>query len=164
MDSELVILHFASVEATERALATLKSLDAEGFLQLGESAVLRRDARGAVTAEPTDAEEPVRKSALGGVVGLVAGGVIGLPVVGFLAGAGLAAKASSHADQLEELIDTVGAKMTNETCVLVLSVASLDDPEMVVDRFGIHDHDLLRSEVPAALKVQLDRYDPAEEH
>lgn len=163
MDSELVILHFASVDAAERALATVKSLEAEGFLQLEQSAIMSRDAKGVVTAEPTDVGEPVRKSAVGGVVGLIAGGVIGLPVVGFLAGAGLAAKASSHADQLEELISTVGARMAGETCVLVLSVASLDDPEIVADRVGVHDDELLRAEVPAALKAQLDRYDQAEE-
>ncbi len=163
MDSELVILHFVSVNAAERALATVRSLEAEGFLQVEEAALLARDAKGVVTAESTDLGKPVRTSALGGVVGLVAGGVIGLPVVGFLAGAGLAAKSSSQADELEELINTVGTRMTNETCVLVLSIASLDDPEMVVDRFRVHDDDLLRSEVPAALKEQLDRYEPTEE-
>ena len=34
MDSELVVLHFVSVEAAERALETVKTLDAEGFLKV----------------------------------------------------------------------------------------------------------------------------------
>ncbi len=158
MDSELVVLYFASVEAAERALGTVKSLEAEGFLHLDESAILGRDDEGWVTVKPTDANEPVRASALGGVVGLVAGGVIGLPVLGVLAGAGLAAKHTSHADQLEDLINTVGEKMDNGTGVLVLDVASLDDPEIVADRLGVHRDQLIRAEVPAALKAKIDEH------
>jgi uncharacterized membrane protein len=159
VDSELVVLHFASVEAAERALGTIKSLEAEGFLQLEQSAILGRDAQGWVNVKPTDANEPVRKSAMGGVVGLVVGGVIGLPVLGVLAGAGLAAKHASHAHQLEELINTVGEKMDNGTGVLVLNVASLDDPEIVADRVGVHRDQLIRSEVPAALQAKIDEHD-----
>ena len=159
MDSELVVLHFASVEAAEQALETVKTLEAEGFLHLEQSAILGRDAEGWVNVKATDATEPVRKSAVGGVVGLVVGGVIGLPVLGVLAGAGLAAKHASHADQLEELIDTVGEKMANNTGVLVMNVTSLDDPEIVADRVDIHRDALIRAEVPAALKAQIDEHD-----
>jgi uncharacterized membrane protein len=159
MDSELVVLHFASVEAAEQALETVKTLEAEGFLQLEQSAILGRDAEGWVNVKPTDANEPVRKSAMGGALGLVVGGLIGLPVVGVLAGAGIAAKKASHAKQLEELIDTVGEKMENNTGVLVLNVTSLDDPEIVADRVDVHRDELLRSEVPAELAVQLDEFE-----
>ena len=159
MDSELVVLHFASFEAAERALGTVKSLEAEGFLRLDESAILGRDHEGVVKLESTDADEPVRASALGGVVGLVAGGVIGLPVLGVLAGAGLAAKHASHADQLGDLITTVGENMDNGTGVLVLHVASLDDPEIVADRLGVHRDQLIRAEVPAALRAKIDEHD-----
>lgn len=158
MNSELVVLHFASVEAAERALETVKTLEAEGFLQLEQSAILGRDAEGWVNVKPTDANEPVRKSAMGGALGLVVGGLIGLPVVGVLAGAGIAAKKASHAKQLEELIDTVGEKMENNTGVLVLNVTSLDDPEIVADRVDVHRDELLRSEVPAELAEQLDEF------
>lgn len=159
MDSDLVVLHFASVEAAQRALETVKTLEAEGFLRLGQSAILGRDAEGWVSVKPTDANEPVRKSAMGGAVGLVVGGLIGVPVVGVLAGAGIAAKKASHAKQLEELIDTVGEKMENDTGVLVLNVASLDDPEIVADRVDVHRDALIHSEVPAELAAQLDRFD-----
>ena len=159
MDSELVVLHFASVEAAERALETLKTLEAEGFLQLEQSAILGRDAEGWVDVTPTDASEPVRKSAMGGAVGLVVGGLIGIPVVGVLAGAGLAAKKASHAKQLEQLIDTVGATMEKDSGVLVLNVTSLDDPEIVADRVDVHRDALIRSEIPAELAEQLDQFD-----
>ena len=159
MDSELVVLHFASVEAAERALETVKTLEAEGFLQLEQSAILGRDDEGWVNVKPTDANEPVRKSAMGGAVGLVVGGLIGLPVVGVLAGAGIAAKKASHAKQLAHHIDTVGAKMENNTGVLVLDVASLDDPEIVADRVDVHRDALVRSEIPAELAEQLDQFD-----
>ncbi len=162
MDSELVVLHFASVEAAERALETIKTLDAEGFLRLGQSAILGRDAEGWVSVKPTDSGEPVRTSAMGGAVGLVVGGLIGIPVVGVLAGAGLAAQKASHAKQLEQLIDTVGARMERETGVLVLDIASLDDPEIVADRVDVHREALLRSEVPAELAEQLDRFGRAD--
>ena len=158
MDSELVVLNFASVEAAERALETVLTLEAEGFLQLEQSAVLTRDAEGWVNVKPTDANEPVRKSAMGGAVGLVVGGLIGLPVVGVLAGAGIAAKKAAHAKQLEELIDTVGERMENGTSVLVLNVTSLEDPEIVAHRTEVFDDALLRSEVPEELAEQLDRF------
>lgn len=158
MDGDLVVLHFGSVEAAERALETVTTLDAEGFLQLEQSAVLTRDEKGWVNLRPTDPDAPVRKSAMGGAVGLVVGGLIGLPVVGVVAGAGIAAKRASHAKQLEELIDTVGARMENGTSVLVMHVTSLEDPEIVADRVEVHRDALLRSELPTDLAEQLDRF------
>ena len=158
MDSELVILHFPSTAEADQALSTVRGLDAEGFLSLEDSAIVTRDDEGWVNVRPSDPGEPAKKSALGGALGLVVGGLIGLPVLGVLAGAGIAAKAATHSDRLEELVSTVGENMTAGTCVLVLRVTSLEDPEIVAERVQIHRDRMIRAEVPEALDAQLDEY------
>ncbi|MDH3756061.1 MAG: hypothetical protein OEU32_19530, partial [Acidimicrobiia bacterium] len=112
MDSELVVLHYESPAAAEGAMATIHGLVAEGFVELEDAAFISRDADGWVTVKPADSGEPARHAAFGGALGLLAGGLMGLPVLGVLAGAGVAAKMSSHADHLEELISSVGRQMT----------------------------------------------------
>jgi uncharacterized membrane protein len=157
LDSELVVLYFESTDAAERGFATLQALDAEGFLEIDECVILGRDAQGWVTAKSADEGEVSRAAGFGSVLGLFVGGVIGLPVLGVLAGAGLAAKHKIDADRLEELISSVGQEMASGSGVLALSLASLSDPATVADRLEVDRDGLIRADIPAALREEIDR-------
>ncbi len=157
MDGELAILYFESTDAAERGLATLRGLEAEGFIDIDECAILGRDAEGWVTAKNADRHEVSRAAGFGGVLGLVVGGVIGLPILGVLGGAGIAAKRKVDADRLEELVATIGQEMERGSGVLALTVVSIDDPETVTDRLGVDREGLVRVDVPATLRAEIDR-------
>lgn len=157
MDSELVILTFNSPQAAEQGLATLRTLEAEGFLEIDDCAMLSRDAEGWVTAKRAETGDLRRKATFGGVIGLFVGGVIGLPVLGVLAGAGGAARLKDHADRLEQLIDSVGHDMERGSGVLALTVTSLNDPAMVTDRLSVDRDGLVNAHVPAALRAEIER-------
>ena len=60
MDSELVVLYFESTAAAEHGLATLRSLEAEGYIDIDQCAILGRDAEGWVTAKNADKHEVSR--------------------------------------------------------------------------------------------------------
>lgn len=158
MDSELVILHFETPDAAEQAIRTVRVLEAEGFIDIEDAAIMTRDADGWVRAKSADEGSTGRGAAHGGILGLLVGGVLGIPVLGIIAGAGVAAKKSLHADKLEELIFTVGRNMTSGTGVLALSVNSLTDPEIVTERLELHRDKLIRAEVPEALRAQIDEH------
>ncbi len=157
MDTELVVLSFESPDAAEHGLRTLRTLEAEGFIEIDECAILCRDAQGWVTAKHADHSELKRKAGFGGVIGLFVGGVIGLPVLGLLAGAGGAAKLTDHADQLEQLISSVGDDMERGSGVLALTVASLNDPATVTDRLQVDRDGLIKAQIPAKLRVEIER-------
>jgi uncharacterized membrane protein len=157
VDSELVVLYFESTAAAEHGLATLRNLEAEGFIDIDECAILGRDGEGWVTAKRADRHEVSRAAGFGGVLGLVVGGVVGLPVIGLLGGAGLAAKRKMDSDRLEELISTIGDEMDRGSGVLALTINSIEDPEMVTDRLGVDRDGLVRAEVPATLREEIDR-------
>jgi uncharacterized membrane protein len=157
MDSELVVLTFDSPDAAEHGLVTLRTLEAEGFLEIDDCALLSRDAQGWVTAKRADHSELRRKASFGGVIGLFVGGVIGLPVLGLLAGAGGAARLKDHADRLEQLISSVGNDMARGSGVLALTVASLNDPAMVADRLQVNRDGLVNAQIPAALRAEIER-------
>ena len=155
-DSSIVVLHYPSRDDAQLALGTIQTLAAEGFVELSEAALVTRDAEGWVTARPADTELP-RDSAMGGVVGLVVGGLIGLPVLGVLAGAGIAAKKALHADHLEGLISSVGNKIGPDEVALVLTIPAVHDAETVIDRLGANRADLLSAEIPADLRAEIER-------
>lgn len=157
VDSELVVLTFESPDAAEQGLGTLRTLEAEGFLEIDDCALLSRDAQGWVTAKRVDHDDLRRKATFGGVMGLFVGGVIGLPVLGMLAGAGGAARLKDHADQLEQLISSVGKNMERGSGVLALTVASLNDPAMVADRLQVDRDGLVNAQIPAALRAEIER-------
>jgi uncharacterized membrane protein len=157
VDSELVVLTFDSPIAAERGLDTLRTLEAEGFLEIDDCALLSRDAQGWVTAKRADHDDLRRKATFGGVIGLFVGGVIGLPVLGVLAGAGGAARLKDHADRLEQLIASVGDDMERGSGVIALTVASLSDPAIVTDRLQVHRDGLVNAQVPAALRAEIER-------
>ncbi len=157
MDSELVVLYFESMEAAERGLQTLRGLDAQGFLAIDECAILGRDSRGWVTAKNADQGELSSTVGFGGVLGLVVGGVVGLPVLGVLAGAGIAAKRKVDADRLGELISSVGNEMARGSGVLALTLESLSDAATVTDRLGVDRDGLVRAEIPASLRDEIER-------
>ncbi|MCP3856456.1 MAG: DUF1269 domain-containing protein [Actinomycetia bacterium] len=160
MDTELVVLYFESSETASGALDAVRGLEAQGFLELDEAAIMTRDEQGWVTAKGADPGAVPRAASFGGVVGLVVGGVMGLPVMGLLAGAGLATRKAAHADQLEELISSVGRDMTAGSAALVLSVARMNDLETVIDRLQGHREGLLRADVPEELRAEIDRHRP----
>jgi uncharacterized membrane protein len=157
VDTELVVLTFDSPAAAERGLDTLQTLEAEGFLEIDDCAILCRDAQGWVTAKHADHSELTRKAGFGGVIGLFVGGVIGLPVLGLLAGAGGAAQLKDHADRLEQLISSVGHDMERGSGVLALTVASLSDPATVTDRLQVDRDGLVKAQIPARLRVEIER-------
>ena len=119
--------------------------------------MLGRDEQGWVTANNADQNEVKNAAGLGGVAGLFIGGVIGLPVLGLLAGAGAAAKHTAHTDHLEQLISSVGNEMAPGSAVLVLNLASLSDIETVRDRLQLHRSGLVRVDVPAELHEEIER-------
>ena len=157
MDHQLVVLTFDTTDDAERALAHLQALQAEGFIAIDECALLSRDDQGSVTARNADPGEVTGAAGYGGALGLLVGGVIGLPVLGLLAGAGTAVHHRTHADRLEQLISTVGTKMTDGSGVLAFTVASINDPETVVDRLQLQHNGLVRADIPAALQQEIDR-------
>ena len=157
LDTELVLLTFDSPGAAEQGLATLRTLEAEGFLHIDECAILSRDDNGWVTAKNADQSDIALGAGFGGVLGLFVGGVIGLPILGLLAGAGGAAKRKVDADHLEDLISTVGKEMTRGSGVLALSLESLDDPAIVADRLQVDRDGLVRAQIPAALREEIER-------
>ncbi len=157
MDSELVVLFFESTATAEHALSTLHGLEAEGFIDIDECAILGRDGDGRVTAKNAHRHEVSRAAGFGGVLGLVVGGVVGLPVLGLLGGAGIAAKRKVDSDRLEELVATIGQEMDRGSGVLALTIASIDDPETVAARLGIDRDGMVRADVPATLRAEIDR-------
>lgn len=157
MDSELVVLYFESTAAAEQGLSTLRSLEAEGFIDVDQCAILGRDSDGWVTAKNADKHQVSRAAGFGGVLGLVVGGVVGLPVLGLLGGAGIAAKRKMDSDRLEEMISTIGEEMDRGSGVLALTINSIGDPEMVTSRLGVDRDGLVRAEVPATLREEIDR-------
>lgn len=156
MNPELVLLQFDSLAAAERAMGAIRSLAAEGFLKLDDAALVRRNDDGAISVEPIGQSEVVKKTALGGVLGVFAGALVGLPVVGIVAGAGIAAKKFLETDRLDELIHTVGVELTSGTAALALSVSELADPQTVLDRLEVHREKLIRVEIPESLQAELD--------
>ena len=156
VDSSIVVLHYASRDDAQLALGTIQTLAAEGFVELSEAALVTRDADGWVTARPADSELP-QDSAMGGVLGLVVGGLIGLPVLGVLAGAGIAAQKALHAGHLESLIYSVGNRIAPDEVALVVTIPAVHDAETVIDRLGANDADLISAEVPAELRAEIDR-------
>jgi len=156
MSNEVVVMQYESRDAAERALHTLRTLDAEGFLKIQEAAIVARDADGEITAKPADEHKGRRRVAFGGASGLVVGGLIGIPVLGILAGAGIAAKRASHAKQLEDLVFTVGDEMEAGAAALVLAVTELNDAEAVSHRLEVHQDALQRVEIPDELQAEID--------
>jgi uncharacterized membrane protein len=156
-NDELVVLHYASPDDAERAFRTIQSLSAEGFVELTESALVTRDVDGRVTARQADHQKVPRTSAMGGVAGLVVGGLMGVPVIGILAGAGLAAKKSIQAKHLERLISTVGNQMKSGQAVLVLSIPAVHDAEVVLERLDSAHVGLVRADIPDELRAEIDR-------
>jgi uncharacterized membrane protein len=157
VDSELVVLTFDSPEAAEHGLDTLRTLEAEGFLEIDECALISHDEQGLLTAKPADHCDRWRKATFGGVIGLLVGGVIGLPVLGVLAGAGGAARLKDHADRLEQVISSVGDDMEPGSSVLALTLTSLSDAATVADRLQVDRDGLIRAQIPAALRAEIER-------
>jgi len=134
---------------------TFRGLDTEGFVTLGEAALITRDADGTMHASPTDGGAK-RGAALGGFVGLIVGGLFGLPVVGLLAGAGRGTLKGTDSDFLDELISNVASKMENGGSALAIVVDSISDPETVLDRFEKHRSALTFTDIPPGLLAVLD--------
>jgi uncharacterized membrane protein len=160
VDTELVVLHFETPDAAQSALRTIGTLEAEGFLKLEDSAIITRTKDGTVTAKSGDEHDVTRKVSVGGILGLVVGGLMGVPVLGLLAGTGVAAKRLGDAERLDELISSVGQAMTVGSGVLALSVIDLNDAKTVTERLEIHLDSLVRAEIPAALRAELERNQP----
>ena len=89
MDNELVTLHFDDVESAEATMATIRSLQAEGFIELDDAAIVTRSAEVGVTVTPVELHGTPKKAAFGAVIGLVAGSLVGLPVLGAMAGSSI---------------------------------------------------------------------------
>ncbi len=157
MDAELVVLYFDSPEAARRGLGTLRTLEAEGFVRIDECALISRDADGWVTARPADERSPRRRIGFGGVLGLVVGGLVGVPVLGLIAGAGTAASRLRDADRLEELVSSIGRDLPAGGGALALTVDALRDPEVVTDRLQLHRDGLTRVQIPASLREEIER-------
>ena len=159
MDSQLVLLHFETVEAVESTMATIRTLEAEGFLELDDAALVTSDPTGAVTVTPLGPTGTGRKTTVGAVVGLVAGTLVGLPVLGAVTGGGIAAGRSvkDAAEKLDAVLEDVTRRVESGTTVLVLAVRSLPDAEMVVDRLSVHRDKMTQVDIPAALREQIER-------
>ena len=157
MDHEIVFLHFESIPAAERAMGTIRTLEAEGFLALDDAAIVSRSEDGWVAVKPLGRSGLTKQAVLGGVLGMIAGGLIGLPVIGAVAGAGAAGGKQVGNEQFDELMSAVGRDMTAGTAVLALTVGTLNDPGVVAARLDVHLDRLIRAEVPASIRAQLDQ-------
>ncbi len=159
MDHELVTLHFANVEVAEATMDTIRSLQAEGFIELDDAAIVTRSASGGVTVTPVGLQGMPKKAAFGAIIGLVAGSLVGLPVLGAMAGSGITGtKAVREAvNRLDAVLDAVAEHVGTGSAVLALAVRSLPDPDIVVDRLSIHRDAMTRVEIPAQLREQIEK-------
>ncbi|MFW2382912.1 MAG: DUF1269 domain-containing protein [Acidimicrobiales bacterium] len=164
MNSELVLLHFDSAEAAEQTLATVRSLEAQGFLELEDAGVITRADDGAVTLTPRSGDAEFAKPTAGAVLGLVAGSIVGIPILGAMAIGGVAAKKSveERVRELDTLLSTVAQRVQAGSTALVLAVAALPDPETVADRLSIHRDDMTRVDIPPELRAEIDAQKPTE--
>lgn len=158
MDNQLVVLHFDTVESAEATMATIHTLQAEGFLELEDAALITRAESGAVTVTPAGQTDTARKTSVGAVIGLVAGSLFGLPVLGALAGGGIGAtqSAKNAVDQLDVLLDDVGRRVEAGSTVLALTVSGLPDAEIVMDRLSVHRSAMTQVDIPAELRDQIE--------
>ena len=139
-------------------MSTIRTLDAEGYIELEEAALITRAPGGEVEVTSLDPNHGAGKPALGAVIGFVAGGLVGLPILGAAAVGGLTAKKSAEASvkELDELISDIGRRVDAGSAALALSVRSMPDAEMVVDRLSIHRDDMTRVEIPPELRDEID--------
>ncbi len=160
MKNELVLLHFETEGAAERTISTIRTLEAEGFLELEDAALISRASDGEIEVRSLDSGDGKTKPAVGAVIGLVAGGLVGLPILGALALGGAAAKKSvdTAVRELDALLDDVGQRVDAGSTALALSVRSLPDPEMVVERLSILRDEMTRVEIPPELRAELDAH------
>jgi uncharacterized membrane protein len=160
VQNELVVLHFDTADAAEATMLTIGSLEAEGFIELEEAALITRSESGEVTVTPMGDSDVTTKPALGGVIGLAAGAIVGLPVLGALALGGIAAKKAVEkaATELDAVLDTVAKRVETGTAALALSVLSLPDPETVTDRLSIHRDAMTRVDIPPELRAEIDAH------
>jgi uncharacterized membrane protein len=158
--SELVLLHFENPAAAERTMSTIRTLEAEGFVELEDAALITRASDGEVEVSSLQSGDGRTKPALGAVVGLIAGGLVGLPVLGALAVGGVAAKKSVDAavKELDQLLDDVGRRVDAGSAALALSVRSMPQPDIVADRLSIHRDEMTRVEIPPELRAELDAH------
>ncbi len=158
MDSKLVLLHFETIEAAETTMSTVRSLEAEGFLELDDAAMISRSSDGTVTVTPQTGTGKTRTSAVGATIGLVAGSLLGLPLVGAIVGGGIGAnKAVKDAvETLDGVLDDVGRRVASGSTVLALAVRALPDAETVVDRLSMHRDDMTQVEIPPELRDKLE--------
>lgn len=164
MKSELVLLHFDTPAAAGRTMSTIRTLEAEGFVELEEAALITRASDGEVVVTSLDSDHRARKPALGAVIGLVAGGLVGLPILGAAAVGGVAAKKSVEAavKELDAVLDDVGRRVDAGSAALALSVRSMPDPETVTDRLAVHRDEMTRVEIPPELRAVIDATDRPE--
>ena len=154
MDSQLVVLSFDSSDDAERAAADLRALAAQGFVALEDGAVLAKGDDGALTVKGFERYDVAAGAGVGGVIGLLAGGLLGLPVIGLLAGAGVGVNRADTGERLEELLGSVARDMTAGSAVVAVLVSSVDDPDVVRDRLEV---DAVRSiEIPAELRDHIE--------
>ena len=158
MDSQLVLFHFETVESAETTMSTIRSLEAEGFLELDDAALITRGSKGELTVTPQTSTGTTRTSAVGATIGLVAGTLLGLPVLGAIAGGGIGAKKSvtEAVQKLDGVLDGVGRRVESGSTVLALAVRALPDAETVVDRLSIHRDDMTQVEIPAELRQKIE--------
>ncbi|MGB5759248.1 MAG: DUF1269 domain-containing protein [Acidimicrobiales bacterium] len=158
MDSQLVLFHFETVELAEATMSTIRTLEAEGFLELDDAALITRGSKGELTVTPQTSTGTTRTSAVGATIGLVAGTLLGLPVLGAIAGGGIGAKKSvtEAVKKLDGVLDGVGRRVESGSTVLALAVRALPDAETVVDRLSIHRDDMTQVEIPAELRQKIE--------
>lgn len=159
MDSELVLLHFADVESADATMSVVRTLQAEGFLDLDDAAIITRSATGTIEAKPAALHEAPKKATVGAVLGFVAGSLVGLPVLGAIAAGGAAgiSEAKESVERLDQVLDAVSDQIDAGDTVLALAVAGIPDPEIVVERLSIRRDDMTRIDIPAAVRAEIER-------
>jgi len=86
MDRHLLVVAYERRETAERALAALQSLEQEHGLALKDAAIAVRTADGKVRLDQTRQLATGDGLVAGGSIGMLIGLLVGLPVVGALAG------------------------------------------------------------------------------
>ena len=159
MANELVLLHFDNAESAEATMSVVRTLQAEGFLELDDAAILTRSPTGSVEVTPADMHDAPKKTTVGAVIGLVAGSLVGLPVLGAMAAGTIAGtkEAKKSAERLDAVLAAVSGRIEAGATVLALSVAAIPDPEIVIDRLSIHRDEMTRVDIPADLRTEIER-------
>jgi uncharacterized membrane protein len=133
MTSELIVLGFEGEYQAEGMLDVLLKMQERGLLKLEDAVAVKKTIGGELELSQTLKKHSGRQALKGAGLGLLAGAIIGLPIVGLAAGAGILAARRSMKDYGidDEFIKEVSSGLRPESSELFLLVKEAKGPEVL---------------------------------